>query len=246
MTAEEAAYVMMSGGSSQNATFHYILGNQKDVISCDIDDVYTVSVGFVYYGGHDDLVGTGIYSTGFTNVQDGLVGIFSLQNKTICRAITISENDMPIYSTLYQMWGNQDNVSNVWYPEYGSDSRQYWYKAEILEPLMNTFAFDDHTLTYNVDNSANIWITYPSSSVDMNRKTYTVDTSDPSIPPVVVLDVDETVTSTFTGTNVRLNNPTAPIYSDLLSPQLLDKQTSFVNAVYEASGLTVYDPYLHP
>lgn len=245
---ESLLYMLLPTGGGGLDLFQYVLDNQHDVIYNIVNSTYKVSLGVFYYSGNVNFPNTGLnQNPTLYNSNTDEIGLGLLNNKELYVVITLWENNTPVYLNLLPVWGDQDDWTTFWY-----SNRQYRYKRNIQTPKAETAQFSQRTFNVYFDLNVqqarvgNIMCDTPAFTFDNNVKYYTLDTSDPSQMPIVRLSSDTDVTENESSRTTYIMPYNAGCLTSKTVNELIEIQTNFTKAVYDANNVAYYDVFVEP
>lgn len=243
MTAAEAARIMMSGGTSQSAIFHYILDNSEAWIYATIDANFKLSASLLDTGAFE-LYNSGEMQWNAGTDSDGTKFADVVYRKNRYCFMTAWEDDKPLYSVILGSWTYSDAWDTFRYTGSDSIERRYWYTQYERNVKPGSFSFNGN-LSINLS-STPITVSVPGFSYVQTEQAYRVDSSDPgSFPKVVPYgNPRETTYTTTYGISNRIGPYYYGTFSDMPYTGVTGKCREIIRAIYEVNGYDFRNAYV--
>ena len=272
MTAETAARIMMSGGSSPtpptppveryDGFFHYVLDHTDAMIEIPIDGTYKYTANLVNIEPGDYELREPRLNWGRERDGSNYFGVAGGGSHTVL-AMIAWESGNPLFMSYYEdIFSFQDsyphvrvNEGTIEDPDTGEEItvyREYCYRGSWSRYIPGSMRFNSGSGVFQFDNNNNFshQIILPGGSADFNHwSAYAIDRT-PLAPEIVAnKDPDERPTHMVTSVMMGRTQPRATAgicHSELPAEQIVQKYHDIVKAIYTAHGIPVRDALLPP
>lgn len=250
MSARDLAIGLLLGGGETKSYFQHILDNQHDVIWNVVNTHFKVSLGVFYNNSNIGFYNSGVVPYCDYNIATSEARLDFRFNKVLYSVATVWKDDEPIYCSLVQRWGGQDGINTFTY----YDHRKYTYYAYIEEPKMETVHFDQRTFNVFVELNASqgristTMYSTPDLTWTKNYKHYSYTPLTPDEFPTIYLDSESEYTDSRSGDarNYLYPRSDGSSISDKTRNELIQIQSDFTKAVYDANNIAYYDGLVLP